>query len=106
MAGSAPSCTGRATPPTGPAPASPPSPYLPKDAKTNPYPFSVSAAVTLLKKNGWTVHPGGTDVCAKAGTGAGECGAGIPAGTKLAFNFAYSNAPALIGEQATDLAAQ
>ena len=31
--------------------------------------------------------PGGIDVCAKAGTGPGECGAGIPAGTKLAFNL-------------------
>src|SRR5208282_5812164 len=48
----------------------------------------------------------GTDVCAKAGTGAGDCGAGIPAGTKLAFNFIYSTTPAIIGEQASDLASQ
>jgi peptide/nickel transport system substrate-binding protein len=97
---------GAGDPAYGPVPAYPLSPYLPQDAKTNPYPFSVPAAVTLLKKNGWTIHPGGTDVCAKAGTAVGECGAGIPAGTKLAFSFAYANAPALIGQEATDLAAQ
>jgi peptide/nickel transport system substrate-binding protein len=48
------------------------------------------------------VVSGGTDSCAKPGTAAGECGAGIPAGTKLAFNYIYSTAPALIGYQATD----
>jgi peptide/nickel transport system substrate-binding protein len=94
---------GAGAPAYGPIPAYPQSPYLPSDAATNPYPFSVSSAVTLLKNNGWTVTPGGTDVCAKAGTAAGDCGAGIPAGTKLAFNFIYSTNPTLIGDQATDL---
>jgi peptide/nickel transport system substrate-binding protein len=94
---------GAGAPAYGPIPAYPQSPYLPADAATDPYPFSVSDAVSLLKSNGWTVTPGGTDVCAKAGTAAGDCGAGIPAGTKLAFNFVYSTSPALIGDQATDL---
>jgi peptide/nickel transport system substrate-binding protein len=97
---------GAGAPAYGPIPAYPQSPYLPADAATDPYPFSVSAAVTLLKNNGWTVTPGGTDVCAKAGSAAGDCGAGIPAGTKLAFNFIYSTSPALIGDQATDLASK
>ena len=86
----------------GPIPAYPQSPYLPADAATDPYPFSVSTAESILKSNGWTVVSGGTDSCAKPGTAAGECGAGIPAGTKLAFNYIYSTAPALIGYQATD----
>ena len=90
----------------GPLPAYPKSPFLPANAATDPYPFSVPAAVSLLKANGWTVNPGGTDVCAKAGSGAGECGAGIPAGTKLAFNLIYSTAPALIGQQMIDLASK
>jgi len=94
---------GAGAPAYGPIPAYPQSPYLPADAATNPYPFSVSAAVSLLKANGWTVNPGGTDVCAKAGTAAGDCGAGIPAGTKLAFNLIYSTSPSLIGDQMTDL---
>ena len=47
----------------------------------------------MLKANGWNVTPNGTDTCAKAGTGSGECGAGIPAGTKLAFNLIYNTTP-------------
>jgi peptide/nickel transport system substrate-binding protein len=90
----------------GPIPVYPSSPYLPSNAATNPYPFNVQDAINLLKANGWTVNPGGTDVCSKAGTASGDCGAGIPAGTKLAFNYIYSTAPALIGEQATDLVSQ
>jgi peptide/nickel transport system substrate-binding protein len=90
----------------GPIPAYPQSPYLPADAATDPYPFSVATAVSILKSNGWTVNPNGTDVCAKAGTSAGDCGAGIPAGTKLAFNYIYSSSPALIGDQATDFASK
>jgi peptide/nickel transport system substrate-binding protein len=90
----------------GPIPAYPQSPYLPADAATNPFPYSIPTAISILKSNGWTVNPGGTDVCAKAGTAAGDCGAGIPAGTKLAFNYIYSTSPALIGDQATDFASK
>jgi peptide/nickel transport system substrate-binding protein len=97
---------GAGDPAYGPIPAYPQSPYLPSNAATNPYPFSVSDAVNLLKANGWTVTPGGTDTCAKPGTGAGECGAGIPAGTKLAFNLIYSTSPSLLGQQCTDLASE
>jgi len=98
---------GAGAPAYGPIPAYPVSPYLPTDAATNPYPFNVAAAVALLKANGWTVNAGGTDVCAKAGTAAGDCGAGIPAGTKLAFNLIYNaTTTTLIGEQMTDLASK
>ncbi|HYB88171.1 MAG TPA: ABC transporter substrate-binding protein [Streptosporangiaceae bacterium] len=86
----------------GPVPAVPVSPYTPANAIKNPYPFSVSAASSLLKSHGWNVVPGGTSTCAKPGTGAGECGAGIPAGTKLTFNVLYSSDPAIIGEQLTN----
>jgi peptide/nickel transport system substrate-binding protein len=90
----------------GPVPSIPQSPYTPSNAMTNPYPFDPNAAVTLLKNNGWNVVPNGTDTCAKPGTGAGECGAGIPAGTKLAFNVIYNTSPAIIGEQIQDWASQ
>jgi peptide/nickel transport system substrate-binding protein len=88
----------------GPVPAVPVSPYSPANALKNPYPFSVTAAANLLKSHGWTVVPGGTSTCAKPGTGAGECGSGIPAGTKLSFNVLYVNDPAIVGEQITDWA--
>jgi peptide/nickel transport system substrate-binding protein len=90
----------------GPIPALPKSPYAPKNALTNPYPFSVATATSILKSHGWTINAGGTDVCASAGSGPTQCGAGIPAGTKLAFNIIYSTSPAIIGQQVTDLASQ
>lgn len=88
----------------GPVPSLPSSPFTPSDAKTDPYPYSVPDAISLLKGHGWAVHPGGTDVCAKAGTGPGECGAGISAGTKMAFNLIHATTPGIIGEQVTALA--
>jgi peptide/nickel transport system substrate-binding protein len=54
-----------------------------------PYPFSEANAIALLKANGWDVKPGGTTTCASAGTGKGDCGAGIPAGTPLKFSEVY-----------------
>jgi peptide/nickel transport system substrate-binding protein len=90
----------------GPIPAVPVSPYAPANALKNPFPFSVSAASTLLKSHGWKVVPGGQTTCAKAGTGAGECGAGIPAGTKLSFNVLYASEPAIFREMLTDWASQ
>lgn len=88
----------------GPVPAVPTSPYSPANAVKNPYPFSVSAAANLLKSHGWKVVPGGVSTCAKPGTGSGECGSGIPAGTKLTFNVLYVNDPAITGEMLTDWA--
>jgi peptide/nickel transport system substrate-binding protein len=94
---------GDGDPAYGPIPAYPKSPFLPSNATTNPYPFSVSDAISLLKANGWTVTPNGTDTCARPGTGPGECGARIPAGTKLAFNLIYNTTPP-IPNQVEDLA--
>jgi peptide/nickel transport system substrate-binding protein len=85
----------------GPVPAVPVSPYSPANALTNPYPFSVSVAASLLRSHGWHVVPGGVSTCAKPGTGSGECGSGIPAGTKLTFNLIYANDPAIYGEMLT-----
>ncbi len=90
----------------GPVPSIPQSPYTPSNAMTNPYPFNPSAAETLLKDNGWSIVPNGTDTCAKPGTGAGECGAGIPAGTKLEWNLIYTTSPQVIPEQVEDLASE
>ncbi len=75
---------GAAVPQYDTVPSSPQSPYTPADAVTPSYPYSPSAAVALLKSHGWKVVPGGQTTCEKAGSGAGECGAGIPAGTALA----------------------
>ncbi|MBO0805547.1 MAG: hypothetical protein J2P25_21025 [Nocardiopsaceae bacterium] len=87
-------------------PSFPSSPYQPADARTNPYPFSVSAAIALLRKHGWKVVSGGTDTCVKPGTGAGECGAGIPAGTRLAWNLISYTGMDLIQEEDTNFVSE
>ena len=73
----------------GPVPSLPPTPFTPANAVTSPYPYNPAAAVSLLKSHGWQVVPNGQTTCAKAGSGAGECGAGIPAGTPLKFTWFY-----------------
>lgn len=79
----------------GPIPATPSSPYAPKNATQTPYPYSISAAKKLLTSHGWHVRPGGLTTCAKGGAGAGHCGAGIPTGTPLSFSWQYANVPPL-----------
>ncbi|MDA8282498.1 MAG: ABC transporter substrate-binding protein [Actinomycetota bacterium] len=83
----------------GPIPSLPKSPYAPANATTNPYPYSTSAAASLLSSHGWSVKPGGQTVCKNAGSGANQCGAGIPAGTPLAWNEDYGNSPTVLGQQ-------
>jgi peptide/nickel transport system substrate-binding protein len=73
----------------GPVPSSPPTPFTPANAVNNPYPFNPNAAVALLESHGWKVVPNGQTTCAKAGTAANECGAGIPAGTPFKFTWFY-----------------
>jgi peptide/nickel transport system substrate-binding protein len=78
---------GAAAPAYGPLPTLPKTPFTPADAGIDPYPYSVSAAAKLLRSHGWKVVAGGQTTCAKAGTGPGDCGAGIPAGTPLTFKL-------------------
>jgi len=88
----------------GPVPPIPASAYTPGSAG-KAYPFSLAAARNLLTSHGWKVTPGGTDTCIQPGSGSGQCGAGIPAGTKLAFNLVYNNS-APIPQEVTALAAE
>jgi peptide/nickel transport system substrate-binding protein len=76
---------GEATAGYGPVPQVPVSPYLSSTQEKNPYPFNLANAKSLLTSHGWTVPSSGTATCTKPGTAAGECGAGVAAGTKLAF---------------------
>ena len=64
----------------------------------NPYPFSISAATSLLTSHGWTMQ-GGVMTCTSPGTGASQCGAGITSGYTLNFKLVYaSGSPALTQE--------
>ncbi len=95
---------GAAVPAYTTIPSLPKTDYIPTDATSDPYPYSPSTTVSILKAHGWKVVPGGQTTCAKAGTASDECGAGIPAGTPLALNLPYSTTPQWIGEVVDSLA--
>lgn len=82
---------GLAYPDYGPVPPQPKSPFLSPSAAVNPYPYSVSAARTLLSSHGWSIVPNGTDACVRPGTSSTECGAGVAGGAKLTFSFQYDS---------------
>jgi peptide/nickel transport system substrate-binding protein len=75
----------------GPVPSQPDNPFVSQEVKNNPYPYNPGKATTLLTSHGWKVVPHGTTTCQSPGTGANQCGAGIPAGAKLAFNLQYAS---------------
>ncbi|HUZ55717.1 MAG TPA: peptide ABC transporter substrate-binding protein [Streptosporangiaceae bacterium] len=80
---------GNGVPTNGPAPAQPPSSFASPQLQHGFYSYDPAKAVQLLRSHGWAVHPNGTSTCAKPGTGAGQCGAGIKAGAALSFNLKY-----------------
>jgi peptide/nickel transport system substrate-binding protein len=88
----------------GPVGNYPATPWLSAQGKQGPpYPYSPAKAAALLTSHGWSVAPNGTTTCAKAGTAAGQCGAGITAGTALSFTFTYANGLAWVGQELLQL---
>jgi peptide/nickel transport system substrate-binding protein len=81
---------GYAYPTYGPVPQQPASAFVSRQETENPYPYNPLEAVNLLKQHGWKVVPGGTDTCARPGSGSNECGAGIASGAKLTLAFEYT----------------
>ena len=96
---------GYATPNYGPVPVYPPTNFASPAERKNPLPYSPSHAISLLKSHGWTVVPNGVDTCAKPGSGAGECGAGIAKGAPLSFAFVYATGIASFDAQMKEMAA-
>jgi peptide/nickel transport system substrate-binding protein len=85
----------------GPTPIYPlGNPFVSAAERHNPYPYSVSTAESMLRAHGWTVTPGGTDVCATGGPHG--CGAGVSVGEKLSLNLLYSSGSTILQED-TDL---
>jgi peptide/nickel transport system substrate-binding protein len=95
---------GAAAPAYGPVPAVPATAYVPSNAATNPYPYSISDASQLLSSHGWKVVPNGTTTCVSPGSGPTNCGAGIPAGQKISITIPYTNDPPVAGQETTQLA--
>jgi peptide/nickel transport system substrate-binding protein len=82
---------GYGVPTYGPAPVYPKNDFTggAENLPNGPYPYNPTAAKALLVDHGWSIKPQGTSTCIKPGSAAGECGAGIPAGTPLSFHEVY-----------------
>jgi peptide/nickel transport system substrate-binding protein len=88
----------------GPVAATPTTKWLSAKGRAgDPYPYNPTKAKDLLTSHGWNVVPSGTSTCAKPGTAADECGAGITAGTALSFNFLYLTGTAWVQQEMTQL---
>lgn len=83
----------------GPVPVYPPNSFVSSQESANPYPYSPSKAIALLKSHGWNVVPNGTTTCTDPGSGANQCGAGIAQGAQLAFNLQYASGNDTLTEQ-------
>jgi peptide/nickel transport system substrate-binding protein len=78
----------------GPVPAIPASPFVPSNALKAVYPYDPNATKAIFKAHGWQLVGSGSSAvqtCQKPGTAAGDCGAGIPKGAKMAFTLVYNN---------------
>lgn len=73
---------GTAVPGYGPIPQAQSSSFLSATQKSDPYPYSITAAKSLLSSHGWT-EQGGVMTCTGPGTGASQCGEGVDKGTKF-----------------------
>ncbi|HUJ54572.1 MAG TPA: ABC transporter substrate-binding protein [Gaiellaceae bacterium] len=75
---------GYGVPTYGPVPVCPQNSFASSELSLgNPYAYNPTKAKALLKANGWTVKPGGTDTC----NDASKCG--VPAGTPLDLDLQY-----------------
>ena len=88
----------------GPVAATPATKWLSSTGRAgDPYPYNPTKAKQLLTSHGWKVTPGGTSTCAKPGTAADECGAGVTAGSGMDFNFLYLSGTAWVQSEMTQL---
>jgi peptide/nickel transport system substrate-binding protein len=96
--------SGYGVPTYGPVPVFPATDLATPQEASNPYPYSLSTAKSLLAAHGWKVVPGQVTTCVKPGTKSGECGAGIPRGAALSFNYLYYNGDLSFDKQVKELA--
>lgn len=82
------------------------SPYPPEFGDEPTYPFDPDAAEKLLTDHGWKVVPDGRTTCENPGTGADQCGAGIPKGQAISFTLASANTPSYVGARDIAFASQ
>jgi peptide/nickel transport system substrate-binding protein len=82
---------GYAVPTTGPIPTVPNTQYVSNlEQGAGPYAFNINKAKSLLTSHGWT-QTNGVMTCTKPGSGADQCGPGVPAGQALHLKLEYAN---------------
>jgi peptide/nickel transport system substrate-binding protein len=91
---------GIAAPTYGPVPIEPPNSFADSFERTNPYPFSIATAKTLLTEHGWSVQPNGTTTCADPS----KCGPGIAKGQALQFKLLYFSGNTAVANEMAALA--
>ncbi len=79
---------GYAVPSYSPVPLAPANPFADSSSRNNLFPYSVSAAKSLLASHGWKLV-NGVMTCESPGTGPTQCGAGIASGATMTFNLQY-----------------
>ncbi|HEU5418563.1 MAG TPA: ABC transporter substrate-binding protein [Streptosporangiaceae bacterium] len=83
----------------GPVPSQPSNPYSDAYETKGPWPYNPKKAVQMLSSHGWTVKPNGTSTCAKPGSGSGQCGPGIAAGTPLSFTLKFGSGAVVVSQE-------
>jgi peptide/nickel transport system substrate-binding protein len=68
----------------------PANPFADSNSKSNPYPYSVSAAKDLLTSHGWKMV-NGVMTCVSPGNSATECGQGVSKNLALNLNLQYAS---------------
>jgi len=93
-----------AVPTYGPVPTTPPT-WASSLERSDLYPYSPHRAASLLSSHGWHVVRNGVSSCIRPGTGADECGGGIPRGALLSFNLFYASGTPTLTQLMDDEAA-
>jgi peptide/nickel transport system substrate-binding protein len=96
---------GDATPTYGPVPLQPSSKLISPQERVDRFPFSTAAAAQILRSHGWSVKAGGETTCTDPGSGASQCGMGVPAGFGISFNLGYSSGSNALMSSMNDLQA-
>jgi peptide/nickel transport system substrate-binding protein len=80
---------GYAVPTYGPVPIVPKNQWASKQESSNPYPYNVKLARSLLTEHGWSIPTSGAAQCVRPGSSSNECGLGISKGQNLSFSLIY-----------------
>lgn len=94
---------GYATVASGPVPSEPASPFTPSNALKPVYPYNTATTKSIFAAHGWKLV-NNVQTCESPGTGATQCGAGIPKGQTMAFTLVYNNGSPAITQEDTAFA--